>query len=349
VPAFIKYEGDYMVKNIVLIITIIFLLNCGENIFKEKVEFKYSNPIGAINITKGDNLKEGPLHWSVNSNYLIYIVDYYNNENHNIYYTAKRFIKDKFPFIYILKYYIGFLDSPPVVSPDGKWWVYSGKPVNQQFLDIYRVDSENPESEPERLTFNDLTDKFGRVSPDGEWLAFISQREPHVQTGSEVYIMKFEPEGENNQPIRITYYNDLSCWNILWSPDGEWLYYTHWDYNMDDKIYKIKPFVGIDSEEVINISGGIMVIPTDVSPDGKWIVLDYLFFNENNEYQSRIGYISSEAGEQEIHDFFPPLEWGCDCEGAAFSPDGNWIAFVSEMENPEKMTDIFLYPFNPDE
>jgi Tol biopolymer transport system component len=337
-----------MLKNITLIITILFILNCGEEPYNNKVEHRYSNPIGAINITKNDKLEEiGKVHWSNDGSYILYAVDDYDRKNEDInflYDFALRYIKGEYPNIYSPKYYAYTFEAPPVVSHDGIWLVYTGELPDEDGVDILRVNINNPEGEPERLTYMDHTNCWGRVSSDDTWLAFFSDREPHFPC-VEIYIMKFEPENENNQPYRITYYNDGSsqCYNLLWSPDGEWLYYTHSGYFMSNKIYKIKPFEGMNSIEIINIFGGNSAIPIDISPDGKWMSIEYFNNNSNEMY---IGYISSDSGEQEIHDFFPPLEWGCDCWGASFSPDGKWIAFVSEMENKEGETDIFLYPFN---
>jgi len=117
-----------------------------------------------------------------------------------------------------------------------------------------------------------------------------------------------------------------------------------------DKLNKINPWEGMDSIEVIYINHRFGVLATDISPDGRWIALNYYIYDyEEKKLQCYIGYISSDAGEQEIKEFFPPLEEGCNCWDASFSPDGEWIAFVSEMENVEGETDIFIYPFEPNE
>ncbi|RLC41944.1 MAG: hypothetical protein DRH49_04590, partial [Candidatus Coatesbacteria bacterium] len=262
----------------------------------------------------------------------------------------KRYIRDSFPSIFSPIYFLGGFDGLPVISYNDEWLIYSGYPPNESGRDIYRVKAENPEGEPEWLTFFDHTNCWGRISPDGEWLAFISDRMPHFPS-SEIYIMHFKPEVPENTPNRVTYHLEGQyCWNLLWSPDAKWLFYTYSAYIIDDTIYKINPWEGMESQETITIADGEMVFPTDISPDGRWIAVNYYIYDyEEKKLQCYIGYISSEAGEQEIKEFFPPLEEGCNCWDASFSPDGEWIAFVSEMENVEGETDIFIYPFEPDE
>lgn len=335
-------------RRTLILIMLFLIISCDEDIIiKEDREDRYDNPIGAINLTKDDLLYEYFYpRFSPDIEYLLYTIP---NQEHN-FIVAKKIIKNKVLSTYNLKF---FASSPnyPIISPDGYWWVYEGIILEEDGADIFRVYSDNPEGEPERLTYVGHVNLLGVISPDGEWMAFVSDREPHFPN-SEIYLMKFEPESEDNPPQRITFYDSENSYihNLLWSPTGEWLLYINGLEPYSDKLNKINPWEGMDSIEVIYINHRFGVLATDISPDGRWIAVNYYDYDfETGEYKSYIGYISSEAGEQEIKEFFPPLEEGCDCWGASFSPDGEWIAFVSEMENVEGETDIFLYPFEPDE
>jgi Tol biopolymer transport system component len=339
-----------MVKNIVLIIIVISTLNCGENIFNENIQFKYSNPIGAINLTKDykeyENFTPG---WSEDCSYIIYLTRITKNVEIPKYIVNKLDLINKEKYSYNIKYFSEFY-GPPVISPDGRWFVYSGGIPGNNF-DIYRVDANNPEGEPERLTYKGYSNGDGVLSPDGQWIAFTSQREPHIQTGSEVYIMKFEPESSINEPTRLTFHdkNGSFCENLLFSPDDNWILYTC-TRGQNNVIYKINLSNGMQAQEEIIVKDVDYITPTDISPDGKWIAIFYrIKIHTKDGNQLVIGYVSSDSGEQEIHDFFPTLEEGCDCWSPSFSPDGKWVSFVSEMENKEGETDIFLYPFNPEE
>jgi len=95
-------------------------------------------------------------------------------------------------------------------------------------------------------------------------LAFISDRYPHFPQ-AEIYIMKFEPEGPDNEPIRVTYHTEEGyCWNLLWSPAEDRLLYTYGPIALtDDTLYEINPWEGMESQEIITIAGGYDVFPTD--------------------------------------------------------------------------------------
>ena len=79
------------------------------------------------------------------------------------------------------------LDYNPVVSPDGRWVVFTSERAGSP--DLYALDLEQAGT-PVRLTASDAMEDAADFSPDGRTLVFVSTR-----TGNpDVYSMRFDPE-----------------------------------------------------------------------------------------------------------------------------------------------------------
>ncbi len=79
------------------------------------------------------------------------------------------------------------LDYNPVVSPDGRWVVFTSERAGSP--DLYALDLEQA-GDPVRLTVSDAMEDAADFSPDGRTLVFVSTR-----TGNpDVYSMRFDPE-----------------------------------------------------------------------------------------------------------------------------------------------------------
>jgi Tol biopolymer transport system component len=96
----------------------------------------------------------------------------------------------------------------PDVSPDGQWVAFTTwtKPEN---LFVCRVDG----SDLRQLTDDEHWDLFPRWSPDGQRLAFMSNR------GGVFQIWTIAPDGRSLQ--QLTHMKGGSVYNSVWSPDGE--------------------------------------------------------------------------------------------------------------------------------
>jgi len=103
----------------------------------------------------------------------------------------------------------------PAWSPQGLI-AFSWSPVAN--TEIYTLPAaqaapaESPTAEPQRITDNMYTDTAADWSPDGQWIAFVSDRAGN----SDLYQMR--PDGSELRPILLssTYEGDPS-----WSPDGQ--------------------------------------------------------------------------------------------------------------------------------
>jgi Tol biopolymer transport system component len=105
----------------------------------------------------------------------------------------------------------------------------------------------------------------------------------------------------------------------VWSPDGERLVYCRPE--RAPPFLHIKPLDG-GAEEVLVPSNGSMQCPTDWSPDGR-----YLLFNERHP---NTGWDLWTLALGEEHETEPVLRTPFAEYQPRFSPDGLWIAYVSE-------------------
>lgn len=106
------------------------------------------------------------------------------------------------------------LDYNPVVSPDGRWVVFTSERAGSP--DLYALDLEQA-GEPVRLTASDAMEDAADFSPDGRTLVFVSTR-----TGNpDVYSMRFDPADPDagRAAINLTRHA-AGDYNPAVSPDG---------------------------------------------------------------------------------------------------------------------------------
>lgn len=155
-----------------------------------------------------------------------------------------------------------------------------------------------------KLTDNNFHDEYPRFSPDGKWIAFQSNREGHYQ----IYIMD-----KNGNNIRRVTNNNLNCFNPEWFPNSERIAFD--TSNNGDNIYFVDIKTG--KEEKVTDFWYKTILPA-ISPDGRSMA-----FTGNKILGW--GIYRMDLYTKEVL----PLDTG---EGAcrpAYSPDGQWIAYVS--------------------
>src|SRR5690606_3207225 len=79
--------------------------------------------------------------------------------------------------------------------------------------------------EPRQLTFGDYDDDDPAWSPDGRYLAFVSNRtaEPDSNDNTDIFIVTVD--GERAEPRRLTK-NPGPDWSPSWSHDGRYITYV---------------------------------------------------------------------------------------------------------------------------
>ena len=230
---------------------------------------------------------------------------------------------------------------------------------------IYLREKDNP---PMQVTKGASDNHSPRLSPDGDLIAFVSDRDGNP----DVYVM--ELSGENVR--KISHEVGIAS-HPRWSPDGDQLAFLAQTEDGGSRIY----LSGVEEPEARQLTvGGNVEGPPSWSPDGAWIA-----FVLTDEQGSGLGiYLRNPGGVNQIAltdgpDFNPT--WSPDSDQIAFqssrngdndiyviditddftdrprritthaapdhsptwSPDGDYIAFISERdENPE------IYATEPD-
>jgi dipeptidyl aminopeptidase/acylaminoacyl peptidase len=215
--------------------------------------------------------------------------------------------------------------GPPVVSPEGDWVAYTVGQVDtkedkgQTHLWMVKWDG----SVRLQLTFGKEGASAPRFSPDGRYISFLSSR-PGPAKGSQVWVLD-RRGGEAEQLTAVTD-QEIQAYN--WSPDSKKLLLT------------LHPKAEPDPEE------GKPPVPP------KPIVIDRYHFKQDIQ-----GYLRNDAWDSlYLYDLATKkaekLTTGKNVqeEDAAWSPDGAWIAFVSNQDSdPDRTnnTDVFVVAPKP--
>jgi TolB protein len=191
--------------------------------------------------------------------------------------------------------------------------------------DIYTLCPDG--SQMTRLTDDPAADETPAWSPDGQRLAFISNRTGHYQ----VYLM--DPDGANLTQLTTDYDNSLP----VWLPDGQHIAFRTTD-NQGLWWWRTIKVDGSSVEQISEPSYDFFYQTPAWSPDGKRIA--YMSFEEQqkrNDGSSQI-HVKNIDGKNDYaltHD-----TW----ENAlpVWSPDGRLIAFISEQSGDYNIFALYV-------
>ena len=147
----------------------------------------------------------------------------------------------------------------PAISRRGSRLIYSRRTSD---FNIWRLELSGlttTRNRPARLIASTRTDFLPQISPDGDRIAFESDR-----SGSgEVWVCDRDGRG----PVQLTSFVNVNAGNPRWSPDGRWISFDAFpDGNAD--IYVISADGG--SPRRLTTEGSGEIVPS-WSRDGKWI------------------------------------------------------------------------------
>jgi len=215
--------------------------------------------------------------------------------------------------------------ADPRLSPDGRSVAYTLTTLDakedEAVTNVYLAAVAG--GEPLRLTSGKKEDSHPRFSPDGEWIAFLSDREGKKK---QVFLMS----RRGGEAVKLTDYK-ASVSDLAWSPDSRRLALVVSDVDPDAP----------DEEDEEKPAGG-------KRKTAKPIVLRRLQFKRDGEGYQREArkhvHVFDVAKKNSVQVTSGPFD---DSE-PAWSPDGQSIAFVSNRTLPEpdrsQDTNVYFVP-----
>ena len=193
----------------------------------------------------------------------------------------------------------------PQLSPDGTRLALVAH--RNDNVDIWIYDIER--GTPTRLTFDAGRDDDQTWSPDGQHLAFESERDQSFSMNR----VRADGSGEVERLAEC----DVDCWPYDWSRDGRFLAYG--EFNSDIVNIWVLPLQGERNPQVFRNSAALWMIGAAFSPNGRWMA-----------------YESPESGRLEIYVRpYPPApgQWSISSDGgtqARWSADGRELFYRTD-------------------
>ncbi len=192
------------------------------------------------------------------------------------------------------------------ISPDGKRALFGARG------EVFTVPAKHGNTR--NLTNSSGThERNPKWSPDGKWIAFISDGSGR----DEIYIM---PQDGSKEPIQITKNADTYKYDIEWSPDSKKIMWS-------DRNFRLY-YVDIDSKEVVEVAKGTAweIRSYTWSPDSNWIA----FAKPEVEGMTKI-YLYSLVNKKT----YEVTDGWYNSLSPHFSSDGKYLFFVSDRDfNP---------------
>ena len=153
-----------------------------------------------------------------------------------------------------------------------------------------------------------------RLSPDNKRISMI-RVDPDVTSARDLWIYEIDRQSSTRFTFQKRYY-----YSPFWSADGQTIYYGSTSTVNSGDIFS-KSSDGSGAEQII-FGDALFKRPTDISTDGKYLA----YYAQDADSSSDIWILPLTAGAKPLPYLRTPFtEWD-----GQFSPDGKWIAYVSD-------------------
>ena len=160
------------------------------------------------------------------------------------------------------------------LSPSEQWLLFSERIRD----DVHRQALLNLDTQETRLLTPDGTSEaFGRFSPDGRWIAYVSDEEGEAQ----VFVR--ELAGSDVGSTRKRRVSDAGGWYPTWSPGGDEIFFLNREgQRILSASFRYDPDLQVGQEHVVFDDADIEFpvpawilrpTPYDVGPDGRFLIL----------------------------------------------------------------------------
>ncbi|MFZ0389900.1 MAG: PDZ domain-containing protein, partial [Calditrichia bacterium] len=192
------------------------------------------------------------------------------------------------------------------IAPDGSRALFGARG------DVFTVPAKNGPTRNITRT-SGVHERNAKWSPDGKWIAYISDR-----TGEdEIYI---EAQDGSGEPEKVTSGGETYKYQIYWSPDSRKIMWA-------DRLQRLR-YVDISTKQITTIVKSPVWEIRDYawSPDSRWIA----YAEPQKNHMDQLFIYSLERDH-----VYPVTEGWFDSYSPAFSEDGKYLFFVSERDfNP---------------
>jgi tricorn protease len=192
------------------------------------------------------------------------------------------------------------------ISPDGKRALFGARG------EVFTVPAKYGNTRNLTRTSGDH-DRASQWSPDGKWIAFISDRSGE----NEIYIVA--PDGQS-KPVQVTGGADNYKYDLLWSPDSKKILWS-------DRKFRLR-YVDVDKKSIVDVARSKVdnIRHFDWSPDSRWIA----YAQEETNAFNKIYLYSLDTGKH-----FPVTEAWYEAQRPKFGSSGKYLFFVSYRDfNP---------------
>jgi Tol biopolymer transport system component len=196
--------------------------------------------------------------------------------------------------------------ADPRISPDGRRVAVE---VTAEGDDIWVIDLRR--GTPSRLTFDGAEDETPAWSPDGEWIAYASDRSGQQRT---IFRKRADGSGAEEKLWETAEHTHVDGW----TPDGRALIVTRTDPKNANDVWLVPVGGGAEKARPL-LHSSFNELNGRVSPDGRWLA-----------------YISNESGAEQVYvQPFPNLgaKWQVSARGGnqpVWAPDGRRLFYRGE-------------------